>query len=90
MRSGAWARMPVRSRSTSRAGAVGSPGRRAGVLARALHVLDPGEQELLGKLVSRLLARSVPRASAAEKVCRLCDYSACVECPFQGLDASGR
>ncbi|WP_225411196.1 MarR family winged helix-turn-helix transcriptional regulator [Stigmatella hybrida] len=64
--------------------------RRAEALARALHVLDPGEQELLGRLVSKLLEQSVPRASMTVKVCRLCDYAACVECPFEELDASGR
>jgi MarR family transcriptional regulator, negative regulator of the multidrug operon emrRAB len=63
--------------------------RRAEALGRALHVLDPGEREMLGKLVSKLLEQSVSRPSTADKVCRLCDYEACVECPFDGLDTSG-
>jgi MarR family transcriptional regulator, negative regulator of the multidrug operon emrRAB len=64
--------------------------RRAEALARALHVLEPGEQELLGRLVSKLLEQSIPRASMATKVCRLCDYEACVECPFKGLEERDR
>jgi MarR family transcriptional regulator, negative regulator of the multidrug operon emrRAB len=64
--------------------------RRAEALARALHVLDPGERELLGQLMSKLLEQSVPRASMAMKVCLLCDYGACVECPFQGFTAPER
>jgi MarR family transcriptional regulator, negative regulator of the multidrug operon emrRAB len=63
--------------------------RRAEALARALHVLAPGEQELLGNLVSKLLEQSVPRPAMAAKVCRLCDYEACVECPFKAFDAPG-
>jgi MarR family transcriptional regulator, negative regulator of the multidrug operon emrRAB len=64
--------------------------RRAEALARALHVLEPGERELLGRLLSKLLEQSVPRASMAMKVCLLCDYAACVECPFGGLTAPER
>lgn len=58
---------------------------RAEALARLLHVLAPGEPEVLGRLASKLLEQSVSRASTAIKVCRLCDYDACVECPFDGL-----
>lgn len=64
--------------------------RRAEALARALHVLDPKERESLGGLLSKLLARSIPRASTALKVCLLCDYSACVECPLGELTAPER
>ncbi|MBM7118782.1 MarR family transcriptional regulator [Archangium primigenium] len=58
---------------------------RAEALARLLHGLDAEERERLGRLASKLLEQSVPQASTAMKVCRLCDYDACVECPFDGL-----
>ena len=54
---------------------------RAEVLVSALSVLTEAEQETLGRLAAKVLAGRVGSIPVALRVCRLCDYEACVECP---------
>ncbi|WP_329288202.1 MarR family winged helix-turn-helix transcriptional regulator [Streptomyces pseudovenezuelae] len=67
---------------------------RGEVLRQALGNLDDGEREQLGELLSKLLTGLYRQPGDAEKMCRLCDRSACVEggrsCPVGQADRDHR
>ncbi|HEV7310606.1 MarR family winged helix-turn-helix transcriptional regulator [Ensifer sp.] len=50
-------------------------------IARALEVFDPHERETFRLLAEKLLTAFVEDVDHAYSVCRLCDTSACVDCP---------
>jgi DNA-binding MarR family transcriptional regulator len=57
---------------------------RADVLQRFVRVLSPREREQLASIATKLLDAATSTAREAGRTCRLCDYEACVECPFRG------
>ncbi|MFJ6392946.1 MarR family winged helix-turn-helix transcriptional regulator [Streptomyces sp. NPDC091972] len=67
---------------------------RGEVLRQALSHLDEGEREQLGTLLSKLLTGLYRQPGDAEKICRLCDRSACVAggetCPVGQTDRNHR
>ncbi|MFF6993109.1 MarR family transcriptional regulator [Streptomyces sp. NPDC010273] len=67
---------------------------RSELLRQTLSHLDDGEREQLGTLLSKLLTGLDRKPGDAEKICRLCDRSACVEggrsCPVGQRDREHR
>jgi DNA-binding MarR family transcriptional regulator len=59
--------------------------RRRRSLATALLALNEEEREELGRLAGKVLRSRVAAANDALRVCRLCDYGACKECPCAPL-----
>lgn len=51
------------------------------VLARGFAALTPEEQEMLGQLAERMLRAAVRDEAHSYRVCRLCDYNNCPDCP---------
>lgn len=51
------------------------------VLARGFAALTHDEQQTLGVLAERMLRAAVRDESHAYRVCRLCDYNNCPDCP---------
>lgn len=52
-------------------------------LASALAVLNSEELQEFGKLAAKLLRGLVGSEDRAYRICRLCNYSACLECPVE-------
>ncbi|AZO70722.1 MAG: MarR family transcriptional regulator [Mesorhizobium sp.] len=52
-------------------------------LASALAVLDPQEVQEFGKLAAKVLRGLVGSEDQAYRICRLCNYIACLECPVE-------
>jgi len=50
-------------------------------LASALTVLSPEEFQEFGRLAAKLLRGFVSTEDHAYRICRLCNYTACLECP---------
>ena len=50
-------------------------------IASALEVFEPSERETFRLLTEKLLSAFVEDVDHAYSVCRLCDLSACVDCP---------
>lgn len=50
-------------------------------LASALATLDPQELQQFGELAAKVLRGLVTSEDHAFRFCRLCNYSACVDCP---------
>jgi DNA-binding MarR family transcriptional regulator len=53
------------------------------VIAKELAVLSPAEVVLLAKLSERVLRARLKDLDHAYNVCRLCEYSACKNCPIE-------
>jgi DNA-binding MarR family transcriptional regulator len=53
------------------------------VIAKELAVLSPSEVVLLAKLSERVLRARLSDLDHAYNVCRLCEYSACKNCPVE-------
>lgn len=51
------------------------------VLARGFAALTQDEQQMLGQLAERMLRAVVHDEPHASRVCRLCDYNKCPDCP---------
>ena len=54
---------------------------RDAALARAFNVLNEDEVAMLGSLSERMLRAFLGNEGHAYRVCRLCDYSSCRNCP---------
>jgi len=54
---------------------------RDSVLSRGFAALTQDEQQMLGQLAERMLRAAVRDEPHAYRVCRLCDYSNCPDCP---------
>jgi DNA-binding MarR family transcriptional regulator len=54
---------------------------RQGGLAQAVATLSPAELETFGTLAEKLLRGLVRDVDKAYRTCRLCNYTACVDCP---------
>ncbi|TGP21592.1 MULTISPECIES: MarR family transcriptional regulator [unclassified Mesorhizobium] len=52
-------------------------------LASALAVLDPQELQEFGKLAAKVLRGLVGNEDQAYRICRLCNYIACLDCPVE-------
>jgi DNA-binding MarR family transcriptional regulator len=63
-------------------------GARDGVLSRGLAALGSDEVVLLAGLAERLLRAAVTDEAGAYRVCRLCNFAACTECPVDNTLAS--
>lgn len=57
--------------------------RREEVLQHMLGVLSETERKHLAAIAMKLLDRATATPSAAARTCRLCNYAACVHCPFR-------
>ena len=51
------------------------------VISKGLAALTPEEQATLGALAERMLRAIVEDESHAYRICRLCDYERCTNCP---------
>lgn len=51
------------------------------VLARGFAALTQDEQQMLGELTERMLRAAVRDEPHSYRICRLCDYNSCVDCP---------
>ena len=64
--------------------------RREDVLRRAVATLGPEDQAEFGRMVTMLLAHGNTSEAEIGRTCRLCDYEACVVCPFNEVDSVDR
>lgn len=54
---------------------------RQGTISRALANLTPAEQKVFGKLAEKMLRAMLESEDHAYAICRLCDATACSDCP---------
>jgi DNA-binding MarR family transcriptional regulator len=63
--------------------------RREEALARVASVLSAEELVTFGVLIAKIVDGAVVAPRGALRTCRLCDYSACLECPMHKFAADG-
>lgn len=56
---------------------------RRNALARALEILNPADRKTLARIAETMLRGMLKDVDHAFEVCRLCDPSACSECPVE-------
>lgn len=76
-------RVALRLTEAGAAMAAGVGAARLRAMQRALAALDPGEAALLGSLAEKMLRALVTSEADALQICRLCDETACRNCPVE-------